>query len=90
MARSIRQSLPMLVLAAVLTFPLAPHAAAAGVEPTYFEVPRGGHPHDVAAAPGPGGVVYYTAQMTGKLGILSQRPARWRRSRWVRIRRRMA
>ena len=33
-------------------------------------MPRGGHPHDVAAAPAAGGVVYYTAQMTGKLGIL--------------------
>ena len=28
------------------------------------------HPHDVAAAPEPGGAVYYTAQHTGKLGIL--------------------
>ncbi|MEP7085186.1 MAG: lyase, partial [Betaproteobacteria bacterium] len=30
----------------------------------------GGHPHDVAAAPTAGGPVYYTAQSTGKLGIL--------------------
>ena len=43
---------------------------AAGAEPTYFDVGRGAHPHDVAAAPGAGAPVYYTAQMTGKLGIL--------------------
>ncbi len=41
--------------------------------PVYFDVVRGGHPHDVAAAPEPGGPVYYTAQHTGKLGILDPR-----------------
>ena len=45
------------------------HALAA--EPVYFDVARGSHPHDVAAAPTPGGAVYYTAQATGKLGILN-------------------
>jgi virginiamycin B lyase len=44
--------------------------AAFAATPVYFEVPRGGHPHDVAADPAPGGPVYYTAQHTGKLGIL--------------------
>ncbi len=38
--------------------------------PTYFPVVRGAHPHDVAASREPGGPVYYTAQATGKLGIL--------------------
>jgi virginiamycin B lyase len=38
--------------------------------PTYFPVVRGAHPHDVAASREPGGAVYYTAQATGKLGIL--------------------
>ena len=38
--------------------------------PTYFNVPRGSGPHDVAAAPAPGGPVYFTAQASGKLGIL--------------------
>jgi virginiamycin B lyase len=37
---------------------------------TYFPVVRGAHPHDVAATPDSGGPVYYTAQPTGKLGIL--------------------
>ena len=37
---------------------------------TYFPVPEGARPHDVAAAPQAGGPVYYTAQATGKLGIL--------------------
>ena len=47
--------------------------AMAGVsvaQPRYFDVPSGGHPHDVAASPRAGGPVYYTAQLTGKLGIL--------------------
>jgi virginiamycin B lyase len=39
-------------------------------QPAYFDVVRGGRPHDVAAAPASGGPVYYTAQSTGKLGIL--------------------
>jgi virginiamycin B lyase len=44
--------------------------AVAAAAPSYFDVPRGSHPHDVAASPAAGGPVYYTAQMTGKLGIL--------------------
>jgi virginiamycin B lyase len=43
---------------------------------TYFDVPRGSHPHDVAAAPNADGVVYYTAQMTGRLGILDPKSGR--------------
>lgn len=43
--------------------------AAAGA-PVYYDVAAGAHPHDVAAAPEPGGPVYYTAQRTGRLGIL--------------------
>ncbi|HTQ00207.1 MAG TPA: lyase [Casimicrobiaceae bacterium] len=46
---------------------LAP--AAWGV-PVYYDIVPGSHPHDVAAAPGAGAPVYYTAQSTGKLGIL--------------------
>ena len=36
----------------------------------YFPVARGAHPHDVAATRDAAGPVYYTAQATGKLGIL--------------------
>ena len=43
--------------------------AAAHAEVKYFDVVKGAHPHDVAATPN-GGIVYYTAQSTGKLGIL--------------------
>src|SRR5450631_1431300 len=43
---------------------------ARAAEPVYFDVAQGSQPHDVAAAPAPGGLVYYTAQATGKLGIL--------------------
>jgi len=49
-------------------------AAAAVAQPprstTYFPVVRGAHPHDVAASREPNGPFYYTAQATGKLGIL--------------------
>ena len=45
--------------------------------PTYFEVSRGSHPHDVAAAPGSGAPVYYTAQRTGKLGILDPKSGKY-------------
>jgi len=45
-------------------------AACAHAAPTYFPVPRGAGPHDVAASPAAGGPVYYTAQASGKLGIL--------------------
>jgi virginiamycin B lyase len=54
--------------AVALTAAAAPIAGAAA--PAYFDVARGSHPHDVAAVPGKGAPVYYTAQMTGKLGIL--------------------
>jgi virginiamycin B lyase len=37
---------------------------------TYFPVAAGGHPHDVAASPQAGGPVYYTAQASGRLGVL--------------------
>jgi virginiamycin B lyase len=38
--------------------------------PAYFDVTPGAGPHDVAAAPVAGGPVYYTAQRSGRLGIL--------------------
>lgn len=43
----------------------------------YFEVSPGAHPHDVAAVPGANAPVYYTAQMTGKLGILDPRSGKF-------------
>ncbi|MEO8740306.1 MAG: lyase [Casimicrobiaceae bacterium] len=46
------------------------YCAAALAAPAYFDVPRGSSPHDVAAAPTPGGPVYFTGQASGKLGIL--------------------
>jgi len=57
----------LLSIIALLAIAIAPLVLAA---PAYFEVTRGSHPHDVAAAPSAGGPVFYTAQMTGKLGIL--------------------
>jgi len=50
---------------------------AAGAEPTYFDVGGGSHPHDVAAAPGANAPVYYTAQASGKLGILDPASGRF-------------
>jgi virginiamycin B lyase len=49
---------------------LAPDTASAAAEPRYFDVPGGGRPHDVAADPAKDGPVYYTAQSSGKLGVL--------------------
>jgi virginiamycin B lyase len=45
--------------------------------PSYFDVSRGSHPHDVTAASGPGAAVYYTAQRTGKLGILDPKTGKY-------------
>ena len=57
-----------LVLPGAAVVVLASTAFAA--TPAYFEVTRGAGPHDVAAAPAPGGPVYYTGQRSGVLGIL--------------------
>ena len=46
-------------------------AASAQPRVSYFPVPQGAHPHDVAAAPD--GTVWYTAQHQGALGILDPR-----------------
>ena len=60
------------LLFAATIVPLAVRAA-----PAYFDVSRGSHPHDVAAAPGTGAPVYYTAQSTGKLGILDPKTGKF-------------
>lgn len=52
---------------ALITILLAPIALA---DVTYFDVVRGSGPHDVAAATGADGRVYYTGQRNGTLGIL--------------------
>jgi virginiamycin B lyase len=57
-------------LLAVALCALAQTSAPVRAQPTYFDVPRGSGPHDVAAAPGSGAPVYFTAQAAGKLGIL--------------------
>ncbi len=51
-------------------------AQALAAAPVYYDVPKGSHPHDVAADPAPGGAVYYTAQHAGKLGILDPKSGR--------------
>ena len=55
-------------LSAVVFFLLSFTAAAQQVR--YYDVPKGGRPHDVAADPAPGGPVWYTAQRQGALGKL--------------------
>jgi virginiamycin B lyase len=54
------------VLAVIAAAALA--TAASAQEVRYYDLPAGGRAHDVAAAPD--GTVWYTAQRTGKLGIL--------------------
>jgi virginiamycin B lyase len=58
--------LPLIALCIAATAAVAQPSRSA----TYFPVARGAHPHDVAASREPNGPVYYTAQATGKLGIL--------------------
>ena len=55
---------------AILLFATTTSSLVVCAAPAYFDVSHGSHPHDVAAAPGAASPVYYTAQMTGKLGIL--------------------
>src|SRR5947207_2741340 len=52
-------------LAVIILGAMVPATAA---ETVYFKVSPGSHPHDVAASPD--GPVFYTAQRTGRLGIL--------------------
>jgi virginiamycin B lyase len=62
---------------ALLATVIATAAIAASAAPSYFDVSRGAHPHDVAASPEAGGPVYYTAQMSGKLGILDPKTGKY-------------
>lgn len=68
-----QRSTPLPCGAALFAFALA----AAAAEPAYFDVARGSHPHDVAAARAPEGPIYYTAQSSGKLGILDPRSKKY-------------
>jgi virginiamycin B lyase len=66
------RSLQALIATAVISWP-----AVAAETAHYYEVSRGAHPHDVAATPVAGGPVYYTAQSTGKLGILDPKSGKF-------------
>jgi virginiamycin B lyase len=71
--------MPTLQLLMPALFALAAAAAplTSAAAPAYFDVSKGSHPHDVAAAPGSGARVYYTAQRTGKLGILDPKTGKY-------------
>lgn len=56
-----------IVVAAIAAVVLGVNPAPAA-QVSYYDVPRGAHPHDVA--PAPDGTVWYTAQHQGALGIL--------------------
>src|SRR5262245_12285226 len=58
------------LLAAALAWCIALYSQTARAAPAYYDVASGDRPHDVAPDPTPGGPVYYTAQATGRLGIL--------------------
>ena len=67
-----------LLTSALLAFATAVASISCAVAaPSYFEVSPGAHPHDVAAAPGSGAPVYYTAQRTGRLGILDPKTGKY-------------
>ena len=69
---TLQQLMPALFALAAAAAPMTSAAA-----PAYFDVSKGSHPHDVAAAPGSGAPVYYTAQRTGKLGILDPKTGKY-------------
>jgi virginiamycin B lyase len=69
---TLRLLMPALFALAAAAAPMTSAAA-----PAYFDVSKGSHPHDVAAAPGSGAPVYYTAQRTGKLGILDPKTGKY-------------
>ena len=50
--------------------PAATAASPARMKVQEYDVPAGSHPHDVAPAPGKDGIVWYTAQASGELGVL--------------------
>jgi virginiamycin B lyase len=56
------------IAALTLSASAAPAAQASPYQVSYYNVPKGAHPHDVA--PAPDGHVWYTAQHQGALGIL--------------------
>ena len=70
MAESVTEVCWLRIVRAAAAACAAALATAAAGAPVYYDVARGAHPHDVAAAPWTGGPVYYTAQHTGRLGIL--------------------
>lgn len=56
----------------VMVAALVANGAARAEHPVrLFDVPKGAHPHDVA--PGPPGIIWYTAQWQGALGIIDIR-----------------
>ncbi len=52
----------------IVALALAFGAPSFAAQVSYFPVPRGAHPHDVA--PAPDGTVWYTAQQQGAIGVL--------------------
>jgi virginiamycin B lyase len=63
------EKIAILLLACACVAPVLRAAAAPEVQVSYYDVPRGAHPHDVA--PAPDGTVWYTAQAQGAIGILN-------------------
>src|SRR2546430_11495272 len=76
MRQSQRQALQRFVFVTALAA-----AGITGAEPAYFNIAPGAGAHDVAAAPSAGGPGYYTAQRTGKLGILDPTTGRYEQDR---------
>jgi virginiamycin B lyase len=62
--------LALRVAAAAAVAAMLAVAPARGATQRHFALPSGAGPHDVFPAPAVGGPVYYTAQQTGRLGIL--------------------
>lgn len=63
-----RRNSPVRGSIAAIAFGLAAMSPTFAAQVSYFPVPKGAHPHDVA--PAPDGTVWYTAQTQGALGKL--------------------
>src|SRR5262245_27128839 len=67
LSRLLEGNMVPIVLVTVAVVAVAVQNAQAA-QVSYFDVPRGAHPHDVA--PAPDGTVWYTAKNQGAIGIL--------------------
>src|SRR6185436_12646589 len=68
------------ILAGAVLLGALPQVAGADGRFTTFKLPAGDYPHDVA--PGPNGLVYYSDQRNGGLGIVDPKTGKVEKVKW--------